>query len=597
MAPPVLSGPRPLHLSRRGPVYVIRLTFPRDLRDTTGVIDIRRSLQTKTIDVARRRCLDAEQWFNGLVLHLRSMGNPTRDDIEVAAASYFALLQADVDRPRMWPDDNFEATLALNVEETRRRIEELEDQLRTNVFDGLVDENARQMLVPFSTSLDALSGQLAMFARQLAAKAERQQMRYFDHVLQTPAAPFRVDDALFGGSAGWSSIPAAGQVRGIAASTGLANMSEPDGMTLRSLIGDHKAWMIDQALSESHVIEFERVARWAEIELGENTPITSISTNALRSFRDKLRTIDKTVRSRVRNGVKSLDASLTTDREKQIRSETARRYWAYAKALFARAVSEGFLDQDPAASLVVSVRKDEARSSPEPYSTEELKRFFAMPVFTGRRSQARQKDPGNCHIRDGYFWSVLLQAYSGMRGGEVSQLLPEDCVFDADVPHILVRKENEQGDRVKSIKNKASARAVPIANDLLILGLQQFVSGRKARRPHQRLLHEFPTGTGGKQSDGLSKFWRRYISAFGLHKPGRALHVWRHTVTIHLRRNGVSDEDIGYLIGHRLQSETARYGVGELLERVRSQSLERLDFGFDLVGLVGGPFNVKIHAE
>ena len=592
-----MSGPRPLHMTRRGAVYAIRLTLPKDLSDATGVIDVRRSLQTKTIDVARRRCLDAEQWFNGLVQHLRSMGNPTRDDIEAAAASYFALLKADVDLPRTWPDDNFDATLALNVDETRRRIDELEDQLRTNVFDGLVDENARQMLVPFSTSLEALNGQLAMFARQLAAKAERQQMRYFDHVLRSPAAAFQVDDALFGGSAAPYSLPSAYQALAITRTTGLVDMAEAEGMSLKSLITNHKAWMVDQALSESHVTEFERVARWAEGEFGETTSITSISTNALRSFRDKLRGIDKTARSRVRNGVKSLDASLTTDREKQIRSETARRYWAYTKSLFARAVSEGYLDQDPAASLVVSVRKDEARSSPEPYSTEELKRFFATPIFAGRRSQARQQDPGNCHIRDGYFWSVLLQAYSGMRGGEVSQLLAEDFVFDADVPHILVRKENEQGDRVKSIKNKASARAVPIANDLLILGLQQFVSGRKARRPHQRLLHEFPTGTGGKQSDGMSKFWRRYITAFGLHKPGRALHVWRHTVTLHLRRNGVSDEDIGYLIGHRLQSETARYGVGELLERMRSQSLGRLDYGFDLVSLVGGPFNPKIHAE
>lgn len=584
-------------MSRRGAVYSIRLTLPKDLCDATGVVDVRRSLQTKTIDVARRRCLDAEQWFNGLVQHLRSMSNPTRDDIEAAAASYFALLQADVDRPRTWPDDNFDATLALNVEETRRRIEELEDQLRTNVFDGLVDENARQMLVPFSTSLEALSGQLAMFARQLAAKAERQQMRYYEHVLHTPAAPFAVDDALFGGPAATYSLPVAQQGRGIAVLAGLTDLAAAEGMSLKSLIGNHKAWMIDQALSESHVIEFERVARWAEIEFGEATPITSISTGALRSFRDKLRSIDKTARSRVRNGVKSLDASLTTVREKQIRSETARRYWAYAKSLFARAVSEGHLNQDPAASLVVSIRKDEVRSSPEPYNTEELLRFFAMPVFTGRRSQARQKDPGNCHIRDGYFWSALLQAYTGMRGGEVSQLLAEDFVFDVELPHILVRKENAQGDRVKSVKNKASARAVPIADDLLILGLKQFVSSRNAKRPHQRLLHEFPTGTGGKQSDGLSKFWRRYILAFGLHKPGRALHVWRHTVTIHLRRNGVSDEDIGYLLGHKVQSETARYGVGELLERVRSHSLERLDFGFNLVDLVGGPYNPKMHAE
>ena len=76
-----MSGPRPLHLSRRGAVYVIRLTLPKDLQDMTGVIDIHRSLQTKAIDVARRRCLDAEKWFNNLIRQLRAMGNPTRHDI------------------------------------------------------------------------------------------------------------------------------------------------------------------------------------------------------------------------------------------------------------------------------------------------------------------------------------------------------------------------------------------------------------------------------------------------------------------------------------------------------------------------------------
>lgn len=65
----------------------------------------------------------------------------------------------------------------------------------------------------------------------------------------------------------------------------------------------------------------------------------------------------------------------------------------------------------------------------------------------------------------------------------------------------------------------------------------------------------------------------------------------------HLRIQGVSIEDIGYLVGHQLQSETARYGPGELLERVRDRSLARLDYEFGLVSLVGGPYNAKIHAE
>lgn len=596
-----MSGPRPLHLSRRGPVYVIRLTLPKDLREATGATDIRRSLQTKAIDVARRRCLDAEQWFSELVRQLRAMVNPTRDDIETAAARYFAVLRDEVDQPRGWSRDELDDALTFNLEETQNRLAELGEQLLTNDFDHGVDLKAREMLAPLSASLDALSIQLRTFALQLAARAERQQMRYFDHVLRDPTARYTPDDEVFVAIPGNAMLPESTYSPGRGATSvslvGALQTISPTGMSLGELVDNHKAAMIDQALSESHVIEFERVARWALSEFGSRMSIASISTAALRGFRDKLRSIDGTVRSGVRNGLKSLDDSLTGDREKQIRSETARRYWAYVKTMFARAVSEGFLDHDPASSLTVPLRKDEERQSPEPYSTEELQRLFSLPVFTGRRSLARQKVPGSCRVRDGSFWSCLLQAFTGMRGAEVSQLLPEDFVFDAEVPHLLVRKENEHGQKVKTVKSKSSARAVPIADDLLILGLRQFVQGRKAKRPHQRLLHEFPTGSRGKKSDGLSKFWRRYITAFGLHKEGRALHVWRHTVTLHLRQQGVSDEEIGYLLGHKVQSETAKYGPGDLIERIRDRSLARLDYGFDLVALVGGPYDPKIHGE
>ena len=55
----------------------------------TGAIDIRRSLQTKTIDVARGRCLDAEKWFSTLIRQLRAMG----------------------EQPRSWPADHFDDAL------------------------------------------------------------------------------------------------------------------------------------------------------------------------------------------------------------------------------------------------------------------------------------------------------------------------------------------------------------------------------------------------------------------------------------------------------------------------------------------------------
>jgi len=523
------------------------------------------------------------------------MDNPTRHHIEMAAASYFVSLREEIDQPRDWDPYNYDFILDFNIDETRRRIRELNDQLRDNVFSEGVKANARYMLTNLSISLDALDGKLALFAQKMAAKAERQQMRYFEHVLVNPGAHYIPDDPVF--DEGYLKNPPLAQSRDPFNGPIVLETIPMEEMSLASLVDNHIASLIDQGHGESSVQEVGRVFRWLLDEFGPDRPISKISTSTLRTFRDKLRSIDKFKRSPEKDGLKSLDGSLTSERAKQIQSVTARRYWSFVKGLFSRAVSDGYLQVDPAASLVVPLRRDEEPKSPEPYSADELKRFFSLPVFIGRESRSRQKKSGSYRVRNGHFWSGLLQAYTGMRGGELSQLLPEDFVFSADVPHILIRRENAEGEKVKSAKTKSSIRAIPIADDLVVLGLRQFVEGRAKKAPTDRVFAEFPLGTGGKKSNGLSKFWKDYIVHFGLHKPGRATHVWRHTVIYHLRKRGVTYEDVGYLVEHKVQSETSNYGPGELLERVRTHSLERLDYGFDVVSMVGGPYNPKIHGE
>lgn len=277
-----MSGPRPLHLSRRGPVYVIRLTLPKDLRDVTGVVDIRRSLQTKAIDVVRRRCLHAESWFSGLVRQLRAMSNPTREDIEQAAAQFFARLQAKVDRPRSFMDDHFDTELAINIEATQQRIGDLEDQMRGNVFDGGVIGKANEMLAPLSVNLNALSNQLALFAQELAARAERQQMRYFEHMLTAPWTGYQPDDQLLVAAPApsirqdlHSDSPRGRALSPSTITQTISSADTPVSMTLADLIDHHKASMVDQAIGPSHIIEFGRVARWALVEFGAETPIAA----------------------------------------------------------------------------------------------------------------------------------------------------------------------------------------------------------------------------------------------------------------------------------------------------------------------------------
>lgn len=56
--------------------------------------------------------------------------------------------------------------------------------------------------------------------------------------------------------------------------------------------------------------------------------------------------------------------------------------------------------------------------------------------------------------------------------------------------------------------------------------------------------------------------------------------------------NGVSDEDIGAILGHSGVTVTAGYGGPQPLDR-KVKTLAQLDYGFDLMEVLGGPFTLS----
>jgi integrase len=167
-------------------------------------------------------------------------------------------------------------------------------------------------------------------------------------------------------------------------------------------------------------------------------------------------------------------------------------------------------------------------------------------------------------------------------------------VLDGDLPHLKVRAEDASGQRVKTTKNAASVRDVPLAEPLLQLGLAEFVRDRAKISPTARVFREFRPGTQGRKSDGMTKFWSAYLRKFGLWKEGRATHVWRHTVIACLRANNVPAEDIAAFVGHSQGTVTEGYGGSYPLSR-KAKTAEKLEYGFDVVEALGGPFRKQDH--
>lgn len=505
------------------------------------------------------------------------MASATRADLEVAAVEYFRDFAEQLDAPRNYDPDDFDYQVGFDVEMHRENIALLDDELRSNAF-SRAQAPARLLAGRIGVDFDALPDHLKLAVLQLAARAERELSELQVHRLSTPAKRFQHYDELFAGSLGSSvsSIPHRPP-------TALSVV----GRSFCSASEEYQAKTAARGVGASHVTELERALKWLGEVVGPDTPLTAITPDVMKRFRDDLQRIDVRLRGRKF----PFRQRLTEVREHQIAHQTALRYWRSVQGFFVWCHDERLVGDNPAAVAKISKPKGVKVHQPPPFSTAELQALMKVPLYAGYKSTKQVMAPGDCHIREGRWWSGILLMHTGLRAGELSQLRPSDFVFDAPIPHLLVRQTDEMGTALKSVKTPASIRSVPLHDNLLVLGLRQFVEGRAKRFPKDRLFREFRLGTKDRKSEGATRFWGDLLKKHGLWKRGRSTHVWRHSLVAFLREAGVANEDIGTVVGHAPTTQTAKYGQTDMLDRKKA-TIDRLDFGFDVVGAVGGPYDL-----
>ena len=539
--------------------------MPRDLAERFATPELQRSLGTKDPRLARQRCLLATAWFREMVEILRRDTGATRSDLDRMAERYFASRIGQIDERRL---NDADGDIAYQLELTRSRIEELDEQLKSNQFDPSVRVIADTLLKALQTTRTAIESGEALYAEQAAARAERQQLRYLAHQLTMPTAEFQSDDFRIG--------PAPTRPR--------ADIEVQEDFNLKPMPSLHEAAVQLIARKRaagrgaSHISELERALGWLQEVVGPDCPIDQISKGTMRSFRDDLERID----TRHRGQALPFKARLTEDPGHQIKSATSQRYWRSIQMLFDFARDELDLEVDPTNGLRMETRAGQRVDSPEAFDLAEVAQLLGSPLFTGHAPRRRRAQPGEIITRDGYWWSALLALFTGARAGELNQLLPTDFVFDVPIPHIRITTEDGAGGHTKKVKNPSSVRDIPIHETLLTLGLRDFVQTRAKQYPGRRILREFPSGTAGRQGEGLTRFWAKYLTDIGLKKLGRATHVFRHTVTAVLRAAGTAEEDIQAILGHSRRSVTAGYGGAYPLGR-KANTIAAINYGFDLV--------------
>lgn len=294
--------------------------------------------------------------------------------------------------------------------------------------------------------------------------------------------------------------------------------------------------------------------------LGPDRPMRSITAEQAGRLWETLRALPASFRSApVLVGLDPFAAAARAREQAMspMHFRTANAYLATWRKLLDQEVAAGQATVNPfSGKRVVAAGRVETQD--RTFSAGELEAIFANPLFQGAKDCHARYSPGARLVDDWMFWAPLIALMSGCRIGEIAQLRPND-IRQAHGHTVL--DINEEGG--KRLKNKGTARQIPVHPRLVELGLLRLADERQAAG-HVLLLPELPRPVNGDPGSPLSKWMcERFLPRLGLKtRPGLGWHSFRHTLKTLLRNADVADTVNNHICGHdeRTAGVGARYG-------------------------------------
>jgi integrase len=327
--------------------------------------------------------------------------------------------------------------------------------------------------------------------------------------------------------------------------------------------------------------------------VGEDLPVTELKRRHVVEWRDQLYFLPTKARQVAE--LKSLKfkqaiAKNQTLGRPTLDPKTINRYLS-ALSPFAKWLASNDMIPNPIMVDEMFIKIDRSKKKRVPFSNEQLKGLFASPLFRGCMSNDVEHKPGNHTIRDWRYWLPLVALFSGMRLGEIAQLLVEDV---RELHGVWIMHVTDEGDPAKSVKTTGSERIVPVHAELIKLGFLRYHGERKADRS-ARLFPEIKPDSRGFMSGLPSKFLNMYLTRIGVKTPDTAIHSFRHNFSDRLREAGHLDHEFGFVLGHgdRLVRTTGRYGsLPQGTVAHRSKLIESVNFAeLDFRGLYSAAIN------
>jgi integrase len=209
--------------------------------------------------------------------------------------------------------------------------------------------------------------------------------------------------------------------------------------------------------------------------------------------------------------------------------------FAILRAMLAVAVQNRKLPANPAADVKVTVKLD---------AVDPVRGYTDIEAAIILNAASASRDP----VRR---WIPLLCAYSGARLGEICQLRVEDVREIDGIRTISFTHE------AGPLKNRRSARTIPLHPVVLEAGFLAFVESRQAGVLFPELLLD----RFGKRSLNGSKAIGRWVRKLGITDPRlKSSHSWRHRFRTASRTHGLAVDVVDAILGHTRGTVGDSYG-------------------------------------
>lgn len=480
----------------------------------------------------------------------------TDDQIASVARRTFAALDARPPRPpRGCEVPEFWRAEQIGLAE--EQVVSLQEQAKGRWFERAVTESVMSTLGGLGLRLDDLTSDSQDDAYDAALKAHVESLHRYVHRLEAPLANYQPSDPLLRLPA----EPVVFEPNSVSAPSGY-------GPTIGALIEQYLAAKRGSWVNKSLQNCRQKLGLFAE-HIGPDRRISEIAAHDMRTFCEGLLRMR---RAHHTGADRSFQGRQTSDPKARISAKTAQLHADDVRSMFRWAQKHGYCENPPLAGLVIDLPKQVKGQKPRrPFNGDEVQRLFTSPAFTGCRGARRRFDAGPYHLKDAYFWIPILGYYTGARLSELVQLHLADVLLDGAVPHLDFNEEGRSGDgsSKKHLKSAAAVRRLPLHDDVLALGFDQFVRRRKAdgrAKASGRLFFEVEFGADGQAGTVFSKWFARLMDRAGLDDPGLVFHSFRHTAEDALRNALQPSYVINRIIGHEGGHVSDVYGQGVSLQ-------------------------------